>query len=264
MKAYCGQTRSRELIAALAKEGIGECTVRGELPPRRRPWFYDNGCYRDWVAAAEVATEPHAISYTGDGKGIFEIGPNGESVSSLRKAGSKFDPKSYVEGVMFNAGWHSRHFDMTQWDRDLRWMRDHHLFEKFPLPDFVVVPDVVGDAEESLRFSDLFVGDVPAFMPVYLAVQDGMEACMGEVLRRLKEYEGLFVGGTDAWKERTASRWVQLAHTWGAKCHIGRVGTPNKVHWAKSIGADSIDSSFPLWHQDHMQRWLTAIFAGDE
>lgn len=30
--------------------GIGECTARGELPPRRHPWFYDNGAFGDWKA----------------------------------------------------------------------------------------------------------------------------------------------------------------------------------------------------------------------
>ena len=48
--AYVGQTRSRALIRELEAAGIGECTARGELLPRRRPWFYDNGAFRDWKA----------------------------------------------------------------------------------------------------------------------------------------------------------------------------------------------------------------------
>lgn len=27
--------------------------MRGELPPRRRPWFYDNGAFRDWQAGRD-------------------------------------------------------------------------------------------------------------------------------------------------------------------------------------------------------------------
>lgn len=50
MKIYVGQTRSRWFIAQLAALGYGECTNRGELPPRRYPWFYDNGAYVDWKA----------------------------------------------------------------------------------------------------------------------------------------------------------------------------------------------------------------------
>lgn len=50
MKVYVGQTRSRKLIEELEGLGFGECTQRGELPPRRRPWFADNGAFRDWKA----------------------------------------------------------------------------------------------------------------------------------------------------------------------------------------------------------------------
>jgi hypothetical protein len=47
--AYCGQTRERRLIAELAALGIGECTQRGELPPRRPGrWFHDNKAFSDW------------------------------------------------------------------------------------------------------------------------------------------------------------------------------------------------------------------------
>jgi hypothetical protein len=50
MRAFVGQTRSRALIAELASMGYGECTNRGEFPPRRHPWFLDNGAFSDWRA----------------------------------------------------------------------------------------------------------------------------------------------------------------------------------------------------------------------
>ena len=50
--AYVGQTRSRTLIARLAALGLGELVVRWELPARRQPFAFDNGCYRDWRAGA--------------------------------------------------------------------------------------------------------------------------------------------------------------------------------------------------------------------
>ena len=40
MRVYVGQTRARAWIARLTDLGIGECTNRGELPPRRTPFFY--------------------------------------------------------------------------------------------------------------------------------------------------------------------------------------------------------------------------------
>lgn len=48
LRVYVGQTRSRKLIAQLNGLGFGECTNRGETPPRRRPWCLDNGAYSDW------------------------------------------------------------------------------------------------------------------------------------------------------------------------------------------------------------------------
>jgi hypothetical protein len=50
MRAYVGQTRSRKLIARLAALGIGECFTRSDSvwPPRRFPWFLDNGAFGDW------------------------------------------------------------------------------------------------------------------------------------------------------------------------------------------------------------------------
>jgi len=48
MKLYVGQTRDGSLIKQLQELGVGECTNRGELPPRRTPWFLDNGAFTDW------------------------------------------------------------------------------------------------------------------------------------------------------------------------------------------------------------------------
>lgn len=50
MIAYVGQTRSRKLIATLSAAGIGECVCPEEVPPKRTPWFLDNGAFRDWKA----------------------------------------------------------------------------------------------------------------------------------------------------------------------------------------------------------------------
>lgn len=50
MRVYIGQTRSRALIARLSALGFGECAIPGELPPRRTPYFLDNGAFRAWKA----------------------------------------------------------------------------------------------------------------------------------------------------------------------------------------------------------------------
>jgi hypothetical protein len=74
-------------------------------------------------------------------------------------------------------------------------------------------------------------------------------------------FAGLFVGGTLAWKIKTAARWIRWAHAQARplRCHIGRVGTPDRVRWARRIGADSIDSALPLWSSENLSRFLRAL-----
>lgn len=52
MRVYTGQTRSRRAIALCDRLGLGECTNRGEMPPRRvsHGWFLDCGAFIDWRA----------------------------------------------------------------------------------------------------------------------------------------------------------------------------------------------------------------------
>lgn len=80
MKVYVGQTRAKRLILELAALGIGECTVRHELPPRRLPFFLDNGAFRDWKAGLpfdEVAFVASLAKCAGLGlKPDFVIAPD--------------------------------------------------------------------------------------------------------------------------------------------------------------------------------------------
>lgn len=69
----------------------------------------------------------------------------------------------------------------------------------------------------------------------------------------------VFVGGSLRWKVATGARWVQLAHAHGRRCHVGRVGTPRRAAWALRIGADSIDSCFPLWSRTNLAEFVAAL-----
>lgn len=126
-------------------------------------------------------------------------------------------------------------------------------------PAFVVVPDKVAAGMESLEYSMGWVEECRerSGAPCYLVVQDGMEK--RDVEYALDNFDGLFVGGTLGWKIRTGEKWVTLAHDHGKPCHIGRVGTPRRVKWALRIGADSIDSSLPLWSEGQLGRFLVAL-----
>lgn len=53
MRAYVGQTRSHKWIEMLTGYGIGECTTRKEVPPKRQPWFFDNGAFADFQAGRQ-------------------------------------------------------------------------------------------------------------------------------------------------------------------------------------------------------------------
>ncbi len=46
--AYVGQSRAAKWITKLSALGFGEMTVREEFPPRRFPWVFDNGAFKDW------------------------------------------------------------------------------------------------------------------------------------------------------------------------------------------------------------------------
>jgi hypothetical protein len=216
MRAYVGQTRSPTLLRDLARLGIGECTVRGELPARRTPFFHDNGAFRDWEAVGR---------------------PVGDAA---------------VERVSLT-------FGFARWLRDMRWMSYRGI-----VPDFVVVPDIVTGGIGSLAFSGQWRENVPVEMPAYLAVQNGMtEAAVADHLDEMAEggfpYAGLFVGGDLPWKLATSAAWVAFAHGRGLRCHVGRVGVPDRVRWARAIGADSIDSSLPLMHHTHLAAFLGAV-----
>lgn len=126
-------------------------------------------------------------------------------------------------------------------------------------PDFAVAPDIVAGGLDSLAMSTAWLEQLQlARIPAYLAVQDGMDH--ESVTRALKRgFAGVFVGGTLNWKLDTGYAWVALAHRLGLPCHIGRVGTAQRVEWAAEIGADSIDSCLPLWSAENMAKFVSAL-----
>lgn len=58
--------------------------------------------------------------------------------------------------------------------------------------------------------------------------------------------------------------WTDLAHELGLLCHVGRVGGAKRVRWAREIGADSIDSSLPLWSRENLRVFLAALGEGGQ
>lgn len=111
-------------------------------------------------------------------------------------------------------------------------------------PRVAVCPDIVSGGERSLEFSLAWWYRLPRDWPWYLVVQDGMDERM--VRPHLYGFAGIFLGGGNKFKA-TARQWADLAHAEGLRFHYGRAGTLHKLEHAYEVGADSVDSAFPMW-----------------
>lgn len=127
-------------------------------------------------------------------------------------------------------------------------------------PYMAVTPDIPAEGDRSLEFSLRWRECLPNDWPWYLVVQDGMRE--QDVVREIGKFSGLFLGGSDAFK-REAAKWCRIAHRFGKPFHYGRCGTLRKLHIAKEIKADSIDSAFPLWTSERFQAFFLHWMYGD-
>lgn len=102
-------------------------------------------------------------------------------------------------------------------------------------PLFVVVPDVVGDAEATLKQWHEHHEKIRAMgYQLAFACQDGMEPQDVPA-----DADCCFIGGSTEWKLSSAHKFKGVTK-W---LHIGRVNTFNRITWAESIEADSVDGT---------------------
>jgi hypothetical protein len=102
-------------------------------------------------------------------------------------------------------------------------------------PLFVVVPDVVADAEATMKSWHIHKPRIADMgYKLGFACQDGMEP--QDVP---KDAHCCFIGGSTEWKLSDAHKFKGVA-PW---LHIGRVNTPDRLKWAENIGADSVDGT---------------------
>jgi hypothetical protein len=109
------------------------------------------------------------------------------------------------------------------------------------LPDFVAVPDIVGDGIKSFKFSLEQFDLLPKEFNYYFVIQDGMSTDLVKDI--MYKVSGIFVGGTKQWKLRMMKTWIDFAHNHNKPCHIGRMSTFKDMDRAFACGADSIDGS---------------------
>jgi len=103
-------------------------------------------------------------------------------------------------------------------------------------PAWCLVPDVVADRIGTIRAWKLHAPIAAATLKCDLAfaVQDGMIAADVP-----SDASVVFVGGTTAWKWRTASYWCDHF----LRVHIGRVNGIRRLWIAQRIGAESCDGT---------------------
>lgn len=123
-------------------------------------------------------------------------------------------------------------------------------------PDFVVAPDLVAGGVGSLELSVAWLPELRRRpWPIYLAVQDGLEC----VALPLESFDGIFIGGTVAWKCATAPYWAAEGRRLGMPVHFARCGNAKRVGLARALGCASIDSSLPLWSKKKLAAFVNAL-----
>ena len=128
------------------------------------------------------------------------------------------------------------------WDNGSLWHESDFLkmleiYSNHPMqPLWVVVPDEVGDRDETLRQWDEWYPQLnKSFNLTYaFAVQDGMTP--KDVP---SEADVVFVGGTFKWKWRNLETWCKSFQ----RIHVGRVNTLKNLLRCKSLKVESVDGS---------------------
>ena len=125
------------------------------------------------------------------------------------------------------------------WSKGEAWSEEplYRYLDKYAShrPEWVVVPDWVGDRERTLELWGEHVSAIAAFgVPLAFAVQDGMTPEDVPAAADL-----VFVGGTTSWKWRNLKMWTKNF----PRVHVGRVNTYDLLWRADRAGAESCDGT---------------------
>ena len=167
----------------------------------------------------------------------FLFGKHPGRLGHLHSVESPREPVQGIPWAMDNGvfgAWSSG----KQWSEEplYRYLDDYAAWK----PLWVVVPDWVGDRDETLRRWDQHAPALQSFgVPLAMAVQDGMTP--SDVP---KECSVLFVGGSTSWKWRSLPMWTSSF----PRVHVGRVNSIRLLLIAENAGAESCDGTG--WFRD--------------
>lgn len=150
------------------------------------------------------------------------------------------DRKTPEEAIALGVPWAIDNFAYAGLDAPT-FIRLLQRYQKYPSCQWVVAPDVVANAELTLR---KFWGWAEVIRshgyPVALAAQDGLE----NMVIPWDAFECLFIGGSTEWKLGFAAaaiaREAKRRDKW---VHMGRVNSDPRIVYANAIGCDSADGS---------------------
>ena len=125
----------------------------------------------------------------------------------------------------------------AKWDEAAYFGMLDRVVEMGGRPEWLLVPDVVTKADETLKEWDRYCPrlqrDYPGW-PLAMAVQDGMTP--DDVP---DEADVVFVGGATDWKRKTMREWCDAFD----RVHIGRINTGKWLWECDEAGAESCDGT---------------------
>lgn len=181
------------------------------------------------------------------------------------KLGWLLTPKDFVRGSVDKKDWVPMAFDNgafsayqnnTDWD-EKGWLKMLDKIEKLKIePEWVLVPDCVGDKSETLKMFYAYRHYIEAkgFKTAY-AVQDG---CLPQDVPSTCSV--VFVGGSLRWKWKTLEMWT----TCFPRVHCGRVNRIGKLRSSLRLGVESVDGTG--WFRRPKNEWfgdLDGFFSGE-
>lgn len=127
--------------------------------------------------------------------------------------------------------------------------------------EWVVIPDVVGDAAATLLAAETWAPRLAGHRRM-LVLQDGVAAPAVLDLHERHQLHGVFVGGSSRWKDANIARWSTWARAHGLVCHVGRVNTLSRLRACVEARVDSVDGSGVSRFVDHaivFRRWCVDL-----